>query len=60
MEAILNTTINKEKVLNIVAIVAFENGLNNSILPYLNKAYELNPHDDDTLYNLGYILSELG
>ncbi|MGN7399537.1 glycosyltransferase [Cytobacillus praedii] len=60
METILNTTINKEKVLNIVAITAFENGLNDCIFPFLNKAYELNPKDDDTLYNLGYILSELG
>ncbi|WP_425388949.1 tetratricopeptide repeat protein [Cytobacillus solani] len=60
MEAILNSTIDKEKILNIVGISAFENGLNDSIFPFLNKAYELNPNNDDTLFNLGYILAELG
>nr|WP_157684556.1 glycosyltransferase [Cytobacillus praedii] len=60
MEAILNSTIDKEKVLNIVGINAFENGLNDSIFPFLNKAYELNSNNDDTLFNLGYILAELG
>lgn len=58
MEAILNTTIDKEKMLNTVAIIAFEYGLNDSIFPYLNKAYELNPNNDDTLFNLGFILAE--
>ncbi|MED3574366.1 glycosyltransferase [Cytobacillus praedii] len=60
MEAILTSTIDKEKVLNIVGIIAFENGLNDSIFPFLNKAYELNPNNDDTLFNLGYILAEFG
>lgn len=60
MEATLHSTIDKEKVLNIVGVSAFENGLNNSIFPFLNKAYELNPNNDDTLFNLGYILAEFG
>jgi O-antigen biosynthesis protein len=60
LEVIKKKIINKEKVLNKVAALSFENGLYNNIFPYLNLAYELNPENDHTLYNLSLILTELG
>ncbi|GAB7389189.1 hypothetical protein BSNK01_30270 [Bacillaceae bacterium] len=52
--------INKLKVLQTLAVICFENGLHEYVLPFLNKAYELDPFDHDTLYNLGYVLLSYG
>jgi len=52
--------INKVLVLNKIAIVFFTIGKNESILPYLEAAYSINPRDHDTLYNLSYVLNWLG
>ncbi|RTR36368.1 glycosyltransferase [Robertmurraya yapensis] len=60
MTAIITNTINKEKMLNTVATISYENNIMDSIFPYLNKAYELNSKNDDTLFNLGYMLVQLG
>jgi O-antigen biosynthesis protein len=60
LETIQNQTINKEKVLNAIAIYAFESNLHDAIFPYLNRAYEINSKNNDTLFNLGFILAEYG
>lgn len=60
IETVLKQTVNKEKVLNAIAILSFEYNLHDAIFPYLNKAYELNSSNDDTLFNLGFILAEYG
>ncbi|MGG7176587.1 methyltransferase domain-containing protein [Clostridium paraputrificum] len=51
---------NKVYVLNYLAIKCFENKINESIIPLLNSAYELDNQDLDTNYNLAYILNLAG
>lgn len=60
IDIIMSHSIKKEKILNIIATTSYENGLYNSIFPYLNKAFELEPQNADTLFNLGFILNEFG
>lgn len=47
-------------VLNLIAIKNFEYEYFDFVLPYLNKAYEFNPINQDTLYNLGQVLKAIG
>lgn len=48
------------QLLNIIAAKNFENGNYESVIPYLHKAFELDNHDADTLYNLAYVLNFIG
>lgn len=57
---IIKDIINKEKVLNQIAISHFNNGKYEKVLPYLNTAYEINENNQDTLYNLAYVLNYYG
>lgn len=59
-EIIDKDVINKVAVLNEIAVTFFENEEYENIIPFLQKAYEINQTDFDTLYNLSYVLNFLG
>ncbi|SFA51832.1 Glycosyltransferase, GT2 family [Anoxybacillus pushchinoensis] len=59
-EIIDTSIIHKVKVLQVLAITCFEQGLHEHVLPYLQLAYEQEPTNADTLYNLGYVLLYYG
>ncbi|MED0652867.1 glycosyltransferase [Anoxybacillus geothermalis] len=59
-EIIDTSMIHKVKVLQAIAIACFEQGLHEHVLPYLQLAYEQEPTNVDTLYNLGYVLITYG
>lgn len=52
--------IHKEKVLNALAGAAYDNRLPDLALSVFYKVLTLNPRDQDTLFNIGYILFEKG
>ncbi|MBD7909851.1 MULTISPECIES: glycosyltransferase family 2 protein [Clostridium] len=52
--------LNKNYVLNLVALNLFYKEKYDLVLPFLQKAYELNEEDEDTLYNLAYVLNLFG
>jgi tetratricopeptide (TPR) repeat protein len=52
--------INKSKVLNYLAICAYESKAYDIILPLLNKAHDIDNTDIDTNYNLAYFLNQFG
>jgi GT2 family glycosyltransferase/ubiquinone/menaquinone biosynthesis C-methylase UbiE len=52
--------IEKEEVLNLIAISCYQNQLLDHVIPLLQKSFEWNPTNEDTLYNLGFILYDLG
>ncbi len=52
--------VNKVYVLNYLAIKCLENDALDIIIPLLNSAYDLNPQDLDTNYNLAYVLNMIG
>ncbi|MEK5272024.1 glycosyltransferase [Aeribacillus sp. FSL K6-8394] len=61
IKEVINTSIvDKIKVLQSLAIICFEQGLHEQVLPYLQAAYELDKTNEDTLYNLGYVLLYYG
>ncbi|MDE8564477.1 glycosyltransferase [Anoxybacillus rupiensis] len=61
IKEVLNTSIiDKVKVLQSLAIICFEHGLHEHVMPYLHAAYDLDPTNGDTLYNLGYVLLYYG
>ncbi len=61
MKEIMDTSIiHKVKVFQSIAIACFERGLHEHVLPYLQLAYEQEPTNVDTLYNLGYVLLTYG
>lgn len=59
-EIIDTSIIHKVKVFQSIAIACFERGLHEHVLPYLQLAYEQEPTNVDTLYNLGYVLLTYG
>ncbi|KIQ95143.1 putative glycosyl transferase [Anoxybacillus thermarum] len=59
-EVIHTSIIHKVKVLQSIAIACFEQGVHDHVLPYLQLAYEKEPTNEDTLYNLGYVLLTYG
>jgi GT2 family glycosyltransferase len=52
--------VDKERVLNAIAVSCFERSLHDHVLPLLSHSLQINPDDPDTLFNLGYILYRLG
>lgn len=60
IEVINNDIIGKQEVLNMLAILCYENKLFDLIFPFLNQSYEINKNDNDTLFNLGFLLSQFG
>ncbi|NHM29960.1 glycosyltransferase [Neobacillus terrae] len=60
LNIIENDIVNKEDVLNQIASICYENTLNDLVLPLLNYAFEINSNNDDTLFNLGYVLMSIG
>lgn len=47
---------NKIEVLNYVASIMLLNEFYEYIIPLLQRAFEINPKDKDTIYNIGYVL----
>lgn len=69
LEHITDTTIfnllsiyqgDQTELLNAIAIGFYQNEQHNRVMNYLTKAYEQNSKDNDTLYNLGYVLYQYG
>ncbi|MBM6997242.1 hypothetical protein IM700_016400 [Paenibacillus sp. DXFW5] len=48
------------ELLNAIAIGFYQNEQHDRVMNYLTKAYEQNSMDNDTLYNLGYVLYQYG
>ncbi|PLR78239.1 glycosyl transferase [Bacillus sp. V3-13] len=60
IDLIKTNTVHPEEMLNKVGIILFERQSYENVLPFLNAAFEMNKTNDDTLFNLGFILSEFG
>ena len=52
--------INKEVLLNVIALECYTEGMKNESLEMLMKSYEINSQNKDTVYNLSYITYKLG
>lgn len=52
--------LNKVEVLNFIAVNFYKNKIFDSVLPLLNKAINYDEKNDNTLYNLGFILKQFG
>ncbi|MGG3887080.1 glycosyltransferase [Brevibacillus panacihumi] len=60
IDVIQNDIIHKVEMLNLLASQCFEIGLHENVIPFLQKAYEIDPKDQNTLYNLGYVFQAYG
>jgi len=60
IDSIVRFTQRKDDVLTTVAVQMFIAGIYLDVLPVLQKAYEINPLNPDTVYNLGFVLNEFG
>lgn len=56
LQIIEQHTAHPEDTYNSLAIHLYQQQHYNHIIPLLSKAFDLNPHHQDTLYNLGYFL----
>jgi GT2 family glycosyltransferase len=52
--------IEKDMVFNLVGIQCLQNQLFDQVIPLFQASFEFNPTNQDTLYNLGFILYDLG
>jgi|GEM_PF-1905926 tetratricopeptide (TPR) repeat protein len=57
LEVVECDMIHKVDLLNRLAIYCYEDGLYDHVIPLLHMAHQMEPSNEDTLYNLGYILS---
>jgi glycosyltransferase involved in cell wall biosynthesis len=60
IEIIEKNSTNKVILLNYIAAKLYESGVYNSVIPLLENALKYDSNNDDTLYNIGCILYELG
>ena len=60
IELVYRHIISKVIILNYIAIFFFNNNNYERVLPYLEEAYKINEKDNDTLYNLSYVLNFFG
>lgn len=60
IDIVAKNIIDKVCILNYLAIKCLENSLFDDILPLLNNAYDLEPQNLDTNYNLAYVLNTMG
>jgi GT2 family glycosyltransferase/tetratricopeptide (TPR) repeat protein len=64
VEEIINVTtfeiIEKDRVFNLIGIQCMNNQLFDHVIPLFQASFEFNPSNQDTLYNLGFILYDLG
>lgn len=60
IEVIRKDIIKKIELLNFLAINCYKNEIYDSIIPFLQEAYNINNKDKDTIYNLAFILNEFG
>ncbi|MEC0232692.1 glycosyltransferase [Paenibacillus alba] len=60
IDSILKMKDKQIEIFNQLAVMNFEKGHHEHVLPYLLQAYECNAKDESTLYNMGYILYRYG
>ncbi len=60
IETVKQEITNKDKLLTMLATKCYENDLYEFVLPLLQESFEINNHNIDTLYNLGYVLFQIG
>lgn len=59
-DVISTSIVDKIKVYQALAITLFEYEMHDHVLTYLQAAYDLDPTNEDTLFNLGYVLLYYG
>ena len=60
VETVAKYVIDKVYILNYLAIKCLEDEIDDFILILLNNAYDLEPQNLDTNYNLAYVLNMIG
>ncbi len=60
IDSVMVDIVDKIGTLNRVAINCFNSGLYEVVIPLLEKSYTVDPENEDTLFNLGYILFKFG
>ncbi len=60
IDSVEKNIINKDKVLNEIAVLCYENKFYDEVIPMLQKANAINPTNTDTVFNIGYILHKFG
>ncbi|NOU79239.1 glycosyltransferase [Paenibacillus sp. LMG 31459] len=60
IESVMADIVDKIGTLNRVAINCFNSGLYEVVIPLLEKSHIVEPENEDTLFNLGYILFKFG
>lgn len=60
IKVVVNDIIKKDTLLNEVAILCYENRIYDQVLPLLQKAYEIDENNINTIYNLAYVLYKFG
>ncbi|AWX58583.1 glycosyltransferase [Brevibacillus brevis] len=60
IEKVMTEANDRIATLNLLAVKNFEHGYLEDVIPYLQKAYELDEHNLDTLYNLSAVMEISG
>lgn len=55
-----NAIIEKNDILNNIAVNCFNQEIYDCVLPFLQTSYEINNQHRDTIYNIGFVLNEMG
>ncbi len=55
-----NSIIEKNEILNNIAVNCFNQGIYDCVIPFLQASYEINNQHRDTIYNIGFVLNEMG
>jgi tetratricopeptide (TPR) repeat protein len=58
IDMINNEVISKIEVFNRIGSIFYENGLFEDTLPFFEQSIAIEPHNEDTLFNIGYVLSQ--
>ena len=60
IDTINRDVIYKEDILNLLAVICYENHLHEEVIPLLQMAYEINRFNPQTLYNLATVMDAYG
>ncbi|NUU60933.1 glycosyltransferase [Paenibacillus agri] len=60
INSVMLDIVDKTGTFNRVAINCFNSALYEAVVPLLEKSYSVDPQDEDTLFNLGYMLFKFG
>ncbi|MBT2291614.1 glycosyltransferase family 2 protein [Paenibacillus albidus] len=60
IDIVMVDIVDKIGTFNRIAINCFNAGLYEAVIPLLERSYAVNPENDDTLFNLGYMLFKFG